>query len=125
MLLASASISALTLAAPSSAAEPGPAAKVEVSALLTRLAASGCTFQRNGSWYNAAEARAHLEKKYQYLLDKQQLASAEDFVAMAATRSSMSGKPYVVKCGNQEQPSAAWMGEQLKSVRAPQGAKRD
>ena len=116
---------ALSVAASAIAAEPSAAAKTEVSTLLTRLAASGCTFQRNGSWYSAAEARAHLEKKYQYLLDKQRLASADDFVALAATRSSISGKPYLVKCGAQEQPSAVWMGEQLKALRAPDPAKRN
>ena len=115
----------LAVTAPAFAVEPGAAAKAEVSTLLTRLAASGCTFQRNGSWYNAAEARAHLEKKYQYLLDKQRLASAEDFVEMAATRSSTSGKPYIVKCGDKEQPSAQWMGEQLKALRAPAAARRN
>ena len=99
-------------------AEPGPSARLEVEQLLGRLAASGCKFQRNGAWHSATEARAHLEKKYQYLLNKNLVSTSEDFISLAATKSSTSGKPYLVKCGSQEQvPSAAWMAAQLKEVR--------
>jgi len=105
------------------AAEPSLSAKIEVEQLLTRLAVSGCQFQRNGTWHSATDARAHLERKYQYLLDKQLLSTAEDFVSLAATKSSASGELYLVKCGAQEQlPSATWMATQLKEVRT---AKRD
>jgi hypothetical protein len=101
------------------AVEPAPAAKVEVEALLARLATSGCKFQRNGSWHSATEARSHLQKKYQYLLDKHRVGTAEDFISLAATKSSISGAAYQVKCGAQEPvPSAAWMAGQLKEVRA-------
>ena len=101
------------------AAEPSPAAKREVEQLLSRLAASDCQFQRNGAWHDAAEARAHLEKKYQYLLRKQLVSTTEDFISLAGTKSSTSGKPYAVKCGAQKQvPSAAWLNAQLKEVRA-------
>jgi hypothetical protein len=101
------------------AAEPVPATKREVEQLLTRLAASGCQFQRNGTWHSATDARAHLEKKYQYLLDKHLVSTSEDFISLAATKSSTSGKPYGVKCGAQEQqPSAAWMAAQLREMRA-------
>lgn len=100
------------------AAEPGSSAKLEVEQLLTRLAASGCQFQRNGAWHSATAARAHLEKKYQYLLNKHLVRTSEDFISLAATKSSTSGKTYLVKCGAQEQPSAAWMAAQLREVRA-------
>ena len=109
---------ALGSSLPAFAAEPSAHAKVEVEQLLSRLATSGCTFQRNGSWHSAGEARVHLEKKYKYLLDKKRLATAEDFVSLAASKSSVSGSPYAVKCAGQEQPSAAWMGSQLKQLRA-------
>jgi len=112
LLLAVSSCAALT-------AEPSASAKLEVEQLLTRLAASGCQFQRNGAWHGATEARAHLEKKYQYLLSKHLVSTSEEFISLAATKSSTSGKPYSVKCGTQEQvPSAVWMAAQLKEVRA-------
>jgi hypothetical protein len=101
------------------AAEPGAATKLEVEQLLTRLGVSDCQFQRNGTWYGAPKARTHLEQKYQYLLNKQLVGTAEDFISLAATQSSMSGKPYLVKCGTQKQmSSAAWMTIQLREVRA-------
>lgn len=109
---------ALSASMPAVAADPSAPAKAEVEQLLSRLAASGCTFQRNGSWHSAGEARVHLEKKYKYLLDKKRLATAEDFVSLAASKSSVSGSPYAVKCAGQEQPSAVWMGTQLKELRA-------
>ncbi|ROZ63894.1 DUF5329 domain-containing protein [Ramlibacter sp. WS9] len=91
----------------------------EVEQLLSRLAASGCRFQRNGSWYDAAEARTHLAKKYQHLQDRRPQSTTEDFIALAGSKSSASGKPYLVKCADQrEVPSADWMTAQLKQLRA-------
>ena len=112
-LLAMASMSLAALAA-----VPGPSTKAEVEQLLTRLASSGCRFQRNGSWHNAAEARVHLQRKYRYLLGRQLVGTTEDFISLAATQSSMSGKPYQVKCGNAQVTSDQWMSDQLKQVRA-------
>jgi hypothetical protein len=107
------------LAASALAGEPTAAAKAEIEQLLTRLASSGCQFQRNGAWHNATEARAHLEKKYAYLLKKELVATAEDFIALAASKSSTTGKAYLVKCGAAtEAPSAVWMTAQLKDMRA-------
>jgi hypothetical protein len=101
------------------AVEPSPAATFEVEQLLARLAASGCKFQRNGSWHSATDARAHLEKKYRYLLDKRLVGTSEDFISMAATKSSTSGTPYRVQCGTQEpMPSAVWLTARLGEVRA-------
>jgi hypothetical protein len=101
-----------------SAAQPGPAASAEIEQLLARLVSSGCQFERNGSWHDAKEARAHIERKYRYLLKKQLIGSTEDFIAGAATQSSVSGKPYQVKCGNVQVPSGQWMADQLKQLRA-------
>lgn len=94
------------------------AGAAEIEQLLARLGASGCRFQRNGSWYTAKEARAHLENKYRHLLDKQLVGSAEDFVFLGATKSSVSGKPYLVQCRGQESmPSATWMATQRLEMR--------
>jgi hypothetical protein len=45
------------------AAPVSPAAKAEIDGLLVRLEASVCEFNRNGSWYTAAEAKTHLLRK--------------------------------------------------------------
>ena len=112
-------VSLLAAASMLTAAFAAPPAGAEVEQLLARLAASGCQFQRNGAWYNAAEARTHLAKKYQYLLDKRPQSTPEDFIALAASKSSSSGKPYLVKCADQREVSSAdWMAAQLKQLRA-------
>jgi Family of unknown function (DUF5329) len=51
------------VAAAGHAAALSPAARAEIDALLSRLEASSCTFNRNGTWYPAAEARAQLPRK--------------------------------------------------------------
>jgi hypothetical protein len=113
-------VASMSISAP--AAQP-EAAKAEVEQLLARLAGSGCQFQRNGTWHGAAEARAHLQKKYRYLLEKRPASTPEDFIALAASKSSTSGKPYLVKCaGQREVSSAAWMAAQLKQLRATKTA---
>ncbi|MES2299664.1 MAG: DUF5329 family protein [Pseudomonadota bacterium] len=121
--LACSAIATLVLAtgaAPSNAAQITPAARHDVDQLLSRLASSNCKFNRNGSWYSASEARAHLEHKYQYALDKNLLASAEDFIRVVGTKSSSTDRSYSVQCGNAPaQPSAAWLGAQLSELRTP------
>ena len=96
-----------------------PAARAEVDALLTHLQTSGCEFNRNGSWYAGAEARAHLLKKLDYLEGKDMVKTAEQFIERGASKSSMSGKPYLVRCAGKAQvESAKWLTAELQAVRA-------
>lgn len=88
------------------------------------LSTSGCRFQRNGSWHGTAEARAHLQRKYNYLLKKDKVDSAEQFIDRAASRSSMSGRAYRVKCGSIEQDASAWFKSQLERLRDSGAAAR-
>ena len=100
-----------------------PAARAEVDALLTRLQASGCEFNRNGSWHAGAEAKAHLLKKLDYLEGKDMVSTAEQFIERGATGSSMSGKPYLVRCaGKAPVESAQWLKAELQQVRAARAA---
>jgi len=80
------------------AAELAPIARAEIDHLLDTLGRSGCEFYRNGTWYGAAEARSHLETKLGYLVKKNLVSTADEFVDLAATKSSMSGEPYQVRC---------------------------
>ena len=43
----------------------------EIDQLLGALGSSNCRFYRNGKWYGAADAQAHLTKKYEYLRKKE------------------------------------------------------
>lgn len=117
--LATAMLVALSLPITAMATEPDRAMQLEVEQLLLRLGASGCQFQRNGSWYGAVQARKHLEQKYRYLLDRQLVLTTEDFISLAATKSSISGNAYLVQCSGQPQIySADWMTAKLREIRA-------
>jgi len=104
--------------APAQAIEPPAAARAEIEHLLIYLEHSHCEFYRNGSWYDAAAARTHLDKKYAYLLDKGLVTRTEDFIARAGTQSSVSSKPYLVRCaGAAPVKSAQWFADELRRYR--------
>jgi len=113
---------ALSLAATLAFSAPSAVAKKEIGQLMDALSHSGCQFQRNGSWYGPAEAHAHLQRKYDYLLKKGKVDTAEQFIQRAASESSMSGRAYRVKCGGNEQDASAWFGRQLQKLRRPTAA---
>ena len=99
-------------------AAPRETARREIAGLIGALDGSSCRFQRNGSWHDAPEARAHLQRKYDYLLKKDKVDTAEQFIERAASQSSMSGKPYRIACpGQPEQTAAVWFGARLKALR--------
>lgn len=101
-------------------AEAPKGVQVEVDFLLGYLAVSGCQFYRNGSWYDAKAAQAHLRTKYQYLSARNQISTTEDFIDKAATKSSFSGLPYQVGCkGEVTAYSGQWLHALLARFRAP------
>ena len=117
-LLAALAATAFALSQFAAAAPPG-ATKDEIDHLLRYIAASSCTFVRNGSEYSAEKAREHLKDKYQ--LAGSRISSAEDFIRYLATKSSLSGEPYHVKCGNVDALSGEWLTAELDRYRkAPQ-----
>lgn len=96
---------------------------MDIDALLTRLQTSGCEFNRNGSWYAGAEARAHLLKKLEHLEGKDMVSTAEQFIERGASTSSMSGKAYLVRCPRKAPvESAVWLKAELQQVRAARAA---
>jgi hypothetical protein len=114
----------VTLAAAGSAASLSPAARAEIDALLTRLETSSCTFNRNGTWYPPAEAKVHLLRKLKYLEDRGAVQSAEQFIERAASSSSTTGQPYLVKCGSGAPvQSGTWLLSQLQGMRTSGGAR--
>jgi hypothetical protein len=100
-------------------AQPSPTVRTEIDYLLQYIQTSGCSFYRNGSWYDSARATAHLQSKYDYLAARQSIGSAEDFIDKAATKSSLSGKPYKIRCGtDREVESGPWLRQALAQYRA-------
>lgn len=100
-------------------AAPEARAQAEIAHLLDYVATPGCQFNRNGSWHEGAEARSHLRKKYDYLVKRKLVTTAESFIERAATESSMSGKDYLVRCGTGKPvASAAYLKGELSRYRA-------
>lgn len=106
---------------PVTSAQPEPAsAQQEIAALIGALEQSTCQFQRNGDWHTAQEAARHLQRKYRALQQRAEVISAEQFIAQAATRSSLSGRPYQVQCpGQTVQGSGEWLLKKLQQLRHP------
>jgi len=106
------------LIAASAVAALSPAVKAEIDSLLARLETSACEFNRNGSWYPATDAKAHLLQKLKYLEDRGMVQSTEQFIELAASKSSLSGQPYLVRCANAAPiPSSTWLLSQLQALR--------
>ncbi|AWV07094.1 YfeK family protein [Marilutibacter maris] len=113
-------VSALLAPAKGRAAPPPAAAAVEIDRLISALADSGCEFQRNGRWYDAGRAQSHLRRKLDWLVERDMVASAEQFIERAATRSSVSGRAYQVRCPDRPaEPSATWLRRALEGIREP------
>lgn len=103
-------------------AAPEARAQAEIAHLLDYVATPGCQFNRNGSWHEGPQARSHLRKKYDYLVKRRLVTTAESFIEYAATESSMSGKDYLVRCGaGKPVASAAYLKEELSRLRARAG----
>lgn len=113
-LLAATAAVAFALAHVAAAAPEGPA-KDEIDHLLRFVAASSCTFVRNGDQYPADKARDHLADKYRFVGSR--ISTAEDFIEYLATKSSMSGEPYHVHCGNRDALSGMWLMSELNRYR--------
>jgi Family of unknown function (DUF5329) len=104
---------------PALAAGMSEESKREVGELLSRIERSPCEFNRSGTWYSGPQARSHLQRKYMYLSERGKLGSAEDFVALAASKSSITGEPYLIRCGSAAPiTSAVWLEGELRRVRA-------
>jgi hypothetical protein len=109
----------IALAVTSLALSAAPQPDAEIDQLLLALKSSGCKFQRNGSWHDAPRAAEHLATKRDYFQRKDRIHSAEDFIRLAGTESSMSGKAYRVACpGAPEVDSKDWLESELRRIRA-------
>jgi uncharacterized protein DUF5329 len=69
-------------------------------------------FIRNGKEYTPAEAAKHMRDKWRWKEDE--IATAEDFIRIAATKSSVTGKPYVIRYADgREVPSGKFLQKEL------------
>jgi len=90
--------------------------EAEIAALIDAVRGSPCQFLRNGDPHSGAEAAEHIVAKYRHFKDE--VASAEDFIDRAASRSLLSGRPYEIACPGQPVMKAAdWLRAKLLELR--------
>lgn len=106
------------IAAPlAGAAEPLPAAeRAKIDSLIVFIEKlPNATFIRNGKSYDAATAAKFLRGKWRNRANE--IRTAEEFIERVATKSSTSGKPYLVRLENgREIPAATLLREHLRKL---------
>jgi Family of unknown function (DUF5329) len=84
--------------------------------LIDYVAKSDATFIRNGVSHTPAEAVTHIKAKYEHF--KSQIKTPEDFIRLAASRSLLTGKPYLVRTPDAKEVRLdIWLAEALKQYR--------
>lgn len=84
--------------------------------LLAYVKNSGVVFIRNNKEHTAQEAEEHMRKKYDHF--KEKIHSPEDFIALAGTKSLLSGRPYRVRLKNgKTMLSKKWLEVALEEYR--------
>ena len=96
-------------------AKTPPVADREVQYLLEFVAASGCSFERNGSSHKAEDAADHLRLKYRR--GGRYVDTAEHFIDRLASESSWTGKPYTTTCDERVIPVGKWLHGALDNYR--------
>ena len=125
--------SALLAAAPVAANPPAPSASVsatnapfteqqKIEILLSEVGRlQGAVFIRNGSEYSAAQAVEHMRYKWKHAGGL--VKTAQDFIVVCATKSSMSGQPYKIRFADGKTvASAEFLEQQLKRMPAGPGS---
>ena len=104
---------------PAARAAPPLVAQTEINYLMGFIGNSGCEFYRNGSWHDSKAAEAHLREKYAMLEASDRIRSSEDFIEQVATKSSLSGRPYQIRCsGGEALTTNQWLYGVLARFRA-------
>jgi hypothetical protein len=95
-----------------------PAAhKAEVDHLLKFVRQTTCKIERNGKMHDGSAAASHIAKKFDYFSDE--IHSTEQFIDLSATRSTVSGRYYMVQCGDGEHiRTRDWLLQELDNFRA-------
>ncbi len=88
----------------------------EIEHLLRFVENTNCQYERNGEMYTGKEAAEHIKKKYNYF--KEKIDTAEKFIELSATKSTLSGKYYMVHCnGKPKINSQKWLLQELENYR--------
>jgi hypothetical protein len=93
-----------------------PQTKAEIDELISYVGTSGVRFIRNGTEYSGAEGAQHLRDKLAAAGDR--VKTTEDFITGIASKSHISGKPYLVKFADgRTQLTGDWLRAHLAETR--------
>ena len=93
-------------------AEPTEKVDTTIQYLMKSVSGSGLTFIRNGDRATPEKAAEHMNRKYEHFRDD--IETPEDFIELCATRSLLSGKPYMVVDGQgRERRTSDWLRAEL------------
>ncbi len=91
-----------------------------IAHLVEYVKTTKCQYIRNGDSHDGPMAAKHIKSKYDYFKDK--ISSAENFIRLSATKSTISGSKYYIKCaGSEKVESANWLLHELHSYRNKKG----
>ena len=101
------------------AADESAATTAEVAYLMAYIRGSNCQFLRNGAWHSPEAAHEHIATKLKYIRYRDTLRDAEQFIERAATRSSVTGERYQVRCpaSSALQDCSRWLLDELARYR--------
>ena len=107
-------IASIVFASPAKSAE---SLDQTISYLIEYIAGAKATFIRNGTPHTPAEAAAHIKAKYAHF--KTEIKTPEDFIRLSASKSLLSGKPYLVRLPDgREMHLDGWLTDALKRRRS-------
>jgi hypothetical protein len=95
----------------------GDSLEQTINYLLGYIGKSDATFIRNGQTHTPQEAVNHIKTKYEHF--KNEIKTPEDFIRLAASKSLLTGKPYLVRAPDgKEMRLDVWLTDALKEYRA-------
>lgn len=93
-----------------------PSMDAEIDYLIQAVAASQCTFVRNGKEHDAEDASEHLQMKRKR--GKRYYDSTEQFIERIASKSSWTGRDYLIKCSpDRTETARQWFTSRLAQFR--------
>ena len=88
--------------------------------LLDYIAKSDATFIRNGQAHTPQEAVNHIKAKYEHF--KNEIKTPEDFIRLSASKSLLTGQPYLVQTSDGKQRRLdEWLAGALKEHQKESG----
>ena len=96
--------------------------RAEVEYLIHKVSDTPCALERNGQKGANAEAVTHIKRKYEHFIAR--IHKTEDFIDLAASRSEMTGRPYLLVCpGKASVTGHDWLYGELAAYRKAHPAK--